>query len=291
MTGQRFKRFLASLVCVAGGLANPLALHAQTPEQPMVTVQQPQVKTQPPTTVEPRQAPDIFTTQGNPTVTAQPVTGGCGAGGCVTEAPQAAQAAQCCWYLSLSAGWQERQRVHEASDAGTFLTFDDGFMVNGALGVRWKSLRLEFEFSTWNNDINTAGVGGAGNGTSTAQSAALGNITLYSYMANVYYDFTLGSFPLKPYVGAGIGFYHSEINGLAPAFANGGVLLNCMSDYPFAYQFRAGVSYDVSERVELFGGYRYFHGDTLTFSAVPFGTFHPLGTENNGIEFGFRVKF
>lgn len=193
------------------------------------------------------------------------------------------------WYLSVSGGWADRRRVHEVGDNATFLTFDGGFSLSAALGHRFGDFRLEGEFSLQNTEIESAG---ASTPNGNVASAATGNISLRCYMLNLYYDLPLGC-KLKPYFGAGIGFYQSEINSLNPDFFVGAGLpaLNTTSDFPFAYQLRAGVSYELNSRTDVFAGYRFFDGNTLTFSAAPFGTFRPNGAITHSIETGLRVKF
>ena len=199
------------------------------------------------------------------------------------------------WYLSLSGGWQDREKVHEISDDSTFLTFDGGFSVNAALGHEFDSFRLEFEATLMNNEVDTAGSGGL-------ESTTPGNINVRAYMFNVYHDIHIECSRWSPYLGGGIGLAQSEINGMYPDFFNvigppfEGTALNCTSDWVFAWQLRAGTSYHLTPRTDLTLGYRYFHADDLTFSAAPFvgpgaPTFVPNGSTNHCIELGLRVKF
>jgi hypothetical protein len=147
-----------------------------------------------------------------------------------------------CWYVSLSGAWSTRETVHEEGDPATWLTFNDGFAINAAIGHEFELFRLEFEYSYLNNQIIAAGAGV--NGVDYVGDAT-GNISVKAYMLNVYHDFDFGS-RLKPYVGAGIGLFQSEINSLYPSFfpdlgaAYYGV--NTTSDVGFCYQFRAGVN-------------------------------------------------
>jgi opacity protein-like surface antigen len=198
------------------------------------------------------------------------------------------------WYVSVSGAWQQRETVHEVDDSQTFIKFHSGFAANGALGVRFDTFRLELETSFMNNEIDLAGAGGA-------SSPSPGNVNLRAYMFNVYHDVEFQNCCWKPYVGAGIGIYQSEINGLIPEFfGNIGPSfsdypINATSDMPLAYQFRAGVSRQVGCRSEFFSGYRYFKGEELEFASAPFAqfapTFHPDGAEVHAIELGVRVNF
>jgi opacity protein-like surface antigen len=198
------------------------------------------------------------------------------------------------WYVALSGGTAYRDTVHELSDQRTFIEFDTGFATNLALGYRFDPLRLEVESSFMNNTCVQAGAAGASTPTT-------GNVNLKSLMFNGYYDFQIRDWLWKPYAGGGLGIYQSQINGLNPDFFNtfgapfAGMPVNATSDIPFAYQFRVGASRPLGERTEFFSGYRYFHGEALTFASAPFAsfspTFRPDGAEMHNVEFGLRIRF
>lgn len=198
------------------------------------------------------------------------------------------------WYLSFSGGPANRDTVHEISDARTFIEFDTGFAVNGALGYRFDMFRIEAEYSFMNQECARAGAVGL-------SSPTTGNVNLKALMFNAYHDFEFDGWCWKPYVGGGLGLYQSSLNGLYPQFFDTlGVPfthtpINATSNMPFAYQFRVGASRPIGERTEFFTGYRYFHGQTLTFSSAPFATFAPTFNPNGAVihaaEFGLRVRF
>ena len=214
----------------------------------------------------------------------------CGAG------PAACCSCQPCrdrWYVSVSGAWQQRETVHEVDDSQTFIKFHSGFAANAALGMRFEQFRLELETSFMNNEVDLAGAGGL-------SSPSPGNVNLRAYMFNVYHDVQFQNSCWRPYVGAGIGIYQSELNGLIPEFFSSvgnfsEYPINATSDMPLAYQFRAGVSRQIGCRSEFFSGYRYFKGEELEFASAPFAqfapTFHPDGAEVHAIEFGVRVNF
>jgi opacity protein-like surface antigen len=202
---------------------------------------------------------------------------------------------RCCdrWYVSVSGAWQQRETVHEVGDPLTFIEFHSGFAANAALGLRLDTFRFEIETSFMNNEVDIAGAGGA-------SSPSPGNVNLRAYMFNVYHDIEFASTRWKPYVGAGIGTYQSELNSLIPEFFGqvpelANTPVNSTSDMPLAYQFRAGVTRPFGCRSEFFTGYRYFRGEELEFASEPFAqfapTFHPDGAEIHAIEFGVRVNF
>lgn len=199
------------------------------------------------------------------------------------------------WYVALSGGAAQREQVHEVGDPATFIDFDTGFSANAALGYRFDMFRFEAEYTFINSGCSEAGAGGF-------SSPATGNINLKALMFNVYHDFEFDGWLWKPYVGGGLGVYQSEINSLYPEFFAGAPApfpttpINTTSNTPFAYQFRAGLSRPIGERTEIFGGYRYFHGETLTFASAPFATaldptFNPNGAVVHSVELGLRIRF
>jgi len=199
------------------------------------------------------------------------------------------------WYVTLSGGWQERETVRDVGDAQTFTEFNSGFLANTAIGYQIDAFRVEAESSFVNNDVDQAGAGGLSSGAS-------GNINLRALMFNFYHDFAMWDWCWEPYLGAGLGIYQSEINGLYPEFFNAvgppfeGSPVNATSNMPLAYQFRAGVSRPVGRRTEFFSGYRFFRGEELEFSSAPFAsaadpTFHPDGAKIHSFELGLRVGF
>jgi opacity protein-like surface antigen len=218
----------------------------------------------------------------------------CGGCGCDDDCCSCVPEERCLmWYGSLSGAWCSRETVHEVGDANTFIVFDGGFAANAAVGREFDIFRVEAEFSYMNQNVRTAGAGIPNVGNSV--SGAEGNVGLRAYMFNIYHDVQLDGWRLKPYVGAGLGFYQSEINALQPEFFAGLGLptagVNATSNLPFAWQVRAGTSYELTDRTDVFLGYRYFHGEELTFAAEPFGVFHPNGAVTHSLELGFRVRF
>jgi opacity protein-like surface antigen len=199
------------------------------------------------------------------------------------------------WYISISGGMQQRERVHEVSDARTFIEFEQGFVTNAALGYRFDTFRVEAEYSFLNNECERAGAVGI-------SSPTVGNVNLRATMFNIYHDVKLDNWFIQPYVGGGIGIYQSEINGLFPEFFQlvgppfSTTPINATSNFPFAYQFRAGFTVPMSDRADFYCGYRYFHGEKLTFSSAPFASglapfFNPNAAVNHAVEFGIRVYF
>ena len=126
-------------------------------------------------------------------------------------------------------------------------------------GACWRfspNLRADLTFD-YRPDYDQATNLGVGPGAKTG----LHNWTL---MANGYYDIPIESFPLVPYVGAGIGLAHNSLNGVSVAAPGTGVARFTGNDTnQFAWQLSAGLAYNFSPNLALDVGYRYLHaGDT-----------------------------
>jgi len=136
---------------------------------------------------------------------------------------------------------------------------DTGWAVIPSIGYRYgNGLRTEFELGYRTNDVDSV------SGTATGS----GDISAKSAMLNLLYDVDTGS-RLMPYIGAGIGYAQVEYD-VRPV----GVGLNRVDDDDnvFAYQGIAGLSYWVSEAVEVAAEYRYFatqDPDFRTSAGVP----------------------
>lgn len=140
------------------------------------------------------------------------------------------------FYVELDAG------LSLVSDHTT-VKFDGGANFGGALGYRFlHHYRGEVNISTRNADVDT--VGGV---------AGFGDLKVTVFMANVYYDFDLGS-SLEPYLGVGAGVGTDELNYATdpmdpfPLGFNGGDL---------AWNLMVGASYRIHEGIDLSFGYRY----------------------------------
>lgn len=188
-------------------------------------------------------------------------------------------------YLSGSAALSFRERSGES--AVTFTDFKAGFSPSVAVGYRFGDFRADVEYTHFNHPVEA--VSAAPTGRRPGDGKVLGN----AFMFNLYYDIPIANSRLKPYVGAGIGTYSTRIRGLTnDTLAGFGLVVdNERSNNVFAFQVRAGLGYAVSDSVDLFLGYRYFGGNTITFSDTIFGTLKPSGAKLHNIEAGVRILF
>lgn len=101
-------------------------------------------------------------------------------------------------------------------------------------------------------------------GTATVPFQSSGEVNVWSFMANLWYDFDFGDSPIQPFVGGGIGVAKIETEYRSQGTATFGTyqlpITYSESDdtTSLSYQFGAGIRVPVSEYVSLSGQYRYF---------------------------------
>ncbi len=112
-----------------------------------------------------------------------------------------------------------RSRGPQNFNHGSDYKFDAGPVVIGSVGYGLgNGLRLELQGAFYDNKINRLANGGAGLGGagSLRQTSSGGDEYKEGVFGNVLYDIPLNSFginaPVFPYVGAGIGYVHDQIN-------------------------------------------------------------------------------
>ena len=146
---------------------------------------------------------------------------------------------------------------------------DPAFVINGAIGMELNPMtRIEGEIGYHHN---------------TADLSPFANefiFSMVSFMGNGYFDIPTNS-PLRPYVGAGIGFAVAGVEEEAFGFTS------TDSDLVGAFQLMAGVGFDISPRSTLTFGYRYFTTSDPDF----FTAFGPLETEYTSHNFLFGARF
>jgi OmpA-OmpF porin, OOP family len=148
-------------------------------------------------------------------------------------------------YLGLGAG------VNFAEDSdvtGTGVNatadYDTGYSIIGAIGHSYRN-KMRGEFELGYQDLDVGSVSGS--------SAGSGDVDVFSFMINGFYDFKNKS-KWTPYVGVGIGGANVSADGVSNV--SGSVLDD--SDLVFAYQAMGGLTYQVNSNLGLFADYRYF---------------------------------
>jgi opacity protein-like surface antigen len=194
------------------------------------------------------------------------------------------------WYLGLNGGVQHRVPAKDALGAETVFK-NPGFDLGAVIGHRWHDVRLEAELLYINNNNAREIVTGA------FDEEGQGNIGLRVVLANVIYQIG-GSKHWRPYLGAGVGFFHSEVHGLTSPTLSGGVpgffgptVVDTTSRETPGWDFKAGIGYTVSDKTELTLGTRYFRGNPFRLDSATLGELDVNGAKVASIEGGFRVRF
>lgn len=188
------------------------------------------------------------------------------------------------WYIGLEGGanWVDDNNgfVGFSSFAPTTpdtFQFDTGWTVLATVGYAFdNNWSIELEGGYRHNDIDRfSTIGGY-----TTVSGDLGQISI---MANVLYDVPLTE-RLDLTLGVGAGAVRSELDAPIPGAGDD-------DDWSFAYQGVAGLSYAVTDRLDLTLTYRYLHVNEPTFAVPHVGhvdTFAFDDIENHTVSVGLR---
>ncbi|MDH5761982.1 MAG: outer membrane beta-barrel protein [Nitrospinota bacterium] len=173
-------------------------------------------------------------------------------------------------YLSGNLGFGVRPNSDIAGPSGNEFNNDPALVVNGAIGVEMSPiLRIEGEVGLHYNSSDVAGF---------PQDFTFSAV---SFMGNGYFDIPTQS-PLRPYVGAGLGF---ALVGVEEDFFG---FTDSDSDMVAAFQFMAGLGFDITPKATLTFGYRYFTTTDPSFNLAVSG---PFKTEYSSHDFLFGARF
>jgi opacity protein-like surface antigen len=136
---------------------------------------------------------------------------------------------------------------------------DAGLALGVAVGYGFaNNTRIEGEISYQKNDLDKGSVWGF-------DTALTGDTSSLALLLNGYYDFKNTS-PFTPFITGGIGMAKVEVNDMnVSGYDSYG---ENDDDTVFAYQFGAGVSYAVNEKVNIDVKYRYFGTSDPEFDSV-----------------------
>ncbi len=200
-----------------------------------------------------------------------------------------AQAADKGIYMSGIAGISLVPKLdQEISGARVFETdFDPGSKFAGALGYDFGTFRVEGEFGYLTNSVNDGDAIGTGSGS------VEGDVSVLSFMVNAYYDIHTRNFSLVPYLGVGIGGASIDADIIAP-FLGPSTQVVDDKDTVFAYQFIAGLGWNVIPTMTLTIDYRYFATTDPEFTpgnAFPGSPDLTSDYNNHTFNLGARFKF
>lgn len=159
--------------------------------------------------------------------------------------------------VSSDVDWQSDGAVGGNDMIDNKISDDAGTAFNGGVGVGYifsDNLRAELAFN-YRTGYEFEG-SGTNAGSATNIDAELDN---YSLMANIFYDFKVSK-KFKPYIGAGIGFAHTEVDDVTIYFPGPNVTFEGGSgdSTDFAMQLTLGAEIPITDRLSLDAGYRYF---------------------------------
>ena len=194
-------------------------------------------------------------------------------------------------YFSVFGAYTKAKDFDFQVAPGTVSTdFDDGYGLGAAFGKRFglagdkNRWRVEGELSYRSNDVDTHKLNG---GAALAGSA--GKLKSSALMVNVLFDINEPA-KVTPYLGAGLGVSKVEADGFGVS-----AIPNVLDDDDtvLAYQFIAGLGWDVSQKTELFTEYRYFATDdpSVTTSAATGAVGTDISYKSNNILLGARFRF
>ncbi|MEM9739095.1 MAG: outer membrane beta-barrel protein [Pseudomonadota bacterium] len=112
-----------------------------------------------------------------------------------------------------------------------------------------------------------------------------GEVTSLGVFANVYYDFNRGA-QFQPYIGAGIGFVDVDVE-----YAPSNVSIIDDGETKFAYQLKAGASFQVTDTWELYGEYAYRASDDIEVDNDLFPGTLDVENQQNIFSIGARYIF
>jgi len=167
---------------------------------------------------------------------------------------------------------------HEEADIGGVrfngdADFDLGFALMGVIGYSFGGPRIEGELSYRSNSTDKATV--INPVTNNVARRPDGDLDTIALMANLYYDFDIGSF-VTPYIGAGIGGAYAEYDDIG-------------EEVVFAYQGIVGASFYLDENIDAFVDYRYFA--TTEIQGSDLGRAANIDNKNHTLMVGLRYSF
>jgi outer membrane immunogenic protein len=112
------------------------------------------------------------------------------------------------------------------------IEYDYGFGFNVTGGMHFAPIRLELEFGYNQADVDDGGDA---------------DLTIMSYMLNGYYDMAMGTAPISPFLGFGLGFINGEFDGIGGED----------DDTVFGYQATVGVTSHLNQYLDLDVYYRF----------------------------------
>jgi len=175
------------------------------------------------------------------------------------------------WYFTGSIGNGQMSDIDiDANLGGGDFEFDAGFSGELGIGYDFGKLRTEITYNATNTDLTTV------QGTTTDIG-----VDVNTWMVSAAYDWRSDK-KWQPYIGAGIGQSTIEVD-LAQTIGNVAVVVD--EDNIRAFKFKAGVNYEASESLDVYGELWGQTFDDFTIGALEFED-----CSMTGVSIGLRYK-
>ena len=150
----------------------------------------------------------------------------------------------------VGANWQQDTTLNGAVNNALGLKVENEFEVGyaGVLSLGWgfgNGLRAEIEGNYRSNDVSDTRVSGA---SFSSKASGTGTAVSYGAMANILYDFNLGSAlgGLMPYIGAGAGYIWHDYQDVGVRYASGDKIVYNGDTGAFGYQAILGAALPIA---------------------------------------------
>jgi opacity protein-like surface antigen len=177
------------------------------------------------------------------------------------------------YYMAINLGMSSLSDS-DISDIGNSadVSFDSGLSFDASLGYHWsKNVRVEAALGYRKGDVDQVAFNGA-------SQDGPGDMNIMTFMANAYYDVDLGS-KVQPYLGLGLGLGTVELN--TNAIENGENFSVDGSGVTLLFNFSAGISYAINDRINIDLGYRYLSGIDASLETSFTGGFIGVSGDTN----------
>jgi opacity protein-like surface antigen len=196
----------------------------------------------------------------------------------ICAVPSLTQAATPYVSANVGLGYANNSEVTSgATSVNDGITFKVGVPFGGAVGLREGDYRVEAALGYQLNGADQL----KANLRTLSPAASNDKASVFSYMANAYYDHKMQGSDVTPYIMAGLG--GATIN---PQGAN----LEGASQSVFAWQVGAGVGVKASDNVVVDVGYRYFKPSAYTVTDPAFGN-AKFTVASSNVMLGLRYNF
>lgn len=175
------------------------------------------------------------------------------------------------YYLSVSGNFTTNVDSDVSRNPGGTgdLEFDNGYGVTGAIGRYFHDVRIELELSYRAQDLdNFNNVGLAG------------DMNYTNLMINMVYEVPLGRY-----------FYFYSGAGIGASWVTLDIGTDDEDTAVFAYQFMTGLGYNLTERLSLYFGYRFFRTMDTDFSNLNGANWDIEASTQHIFEAGLKFDF